>query len=105
MFRWPGRTKGWAITALRPDGSLTASDQNEQGSDQGIKAKLMGELVKRGMSSAEIGKVFLQTMPSFMGLQGINPLSIYWCYKAIDGSERGDLMVVVLEVSKSTPLA
>lgn len=48
--------------------------------------------------SGELSRVWLVTMPSFVGVEGINPLSVWYCYRKPQGECRGELLCVVLEV-------
>lgn len=75
---------------------------------QSIKAALLNELRDHHQIDVErkIGSVYLITMPSYLGYEAMNPLSIYFCYSPIDQIEsqndgkpiRPALSVVVLEV-------
>ncbi|KAK4685744.1 uncharacterized protein P7C73_g4398, partial [Tremellales sp. Uapishka_1] len=42
-----------------------------------------------------VGRVWLVTMPSFVGFEGINPLSVWYCYSRLEGK---GLVCVILEV-------
>ncbi|KAF7329885.1 hypothetical protein MKEN_00252200 [Mycena kentingensis (nom. inval.)] len=60
-----------------------------------IKQKL--EDVLKGQGRAEealrLDDAWMYTMPSLLGFEGINPLTVYFCYDAV-----GELFIVVLEV-------
>ncbi|KAK0525233.1 hypothetical protein OC835_005683 [Tilletia horrida] len=65
-------------------------------------------LIKRGPQDVqdddftldeEIGQIWSITMPSLLGVQGINPLTTYFCYRpTADKTRRGELAYVLLEV-------
>ncbi|KAI0670227.1 hypothetical protein C8Q78DRAFT_975614 [Trametes maxima] len=65
----------------------------------GLKAKLVDVLVMQGKDAArvgewkEVGDAWMLTMPSYMGFEGINPLTVYFCY-----SREGVLEWIVLEI-------
>ncbi|ORY24229.1 hypothetical protein BCR39DRAFT_595395 [Naematelia encephala] len=81
------------ILGIRSDGYL------EQG-QEGLRRKLVALLVDRGVAKEDIGRVWLVTMPSYLGFEGINPLSVWYVYRAgtSDSGARRSLMCVVLEV-------
>lgn len=56
-----------------------------------IRNKLEGILRHRGYLDT-MDDAWMMTMPSFLGFEGINPLTVYFCYK------NGDLWTTVLEV-------
>lgn len=93
VFGWE---KAWRLTNLRRGGYLYTSSE-EGGGGAGIRAKLDRCLEERGVKRTEVGRVYLVTMPGFLGFQGINPLSVYYCYGSQAGEER-QLKVVVMEV-------
>lgn len=71
IFGYGGR---WCrMTGLRPTPYL----EERQGT---IMAKLNAILKTRGC--AEVEDAWMMTMPSFMGVEGINPLTVYFCYDA-----------------------
>lgn len=68
-----------------------------------IKAALLAELRENHAVDVEkqIGSVYLLTMPSYLGLSPMNPLSVYFCYLPSTSTLKQDhpaLSVVVLEV-------
>ncbi|EIN05928.1 hypothetical protein PUNSTDRAFT_74287 [Punctularia strigosozonata HHB-11173 SS5] len=81
------------LTGLRPQGYLTAVAPGSTGLS--INEKLVLLLTSRGYADAKnrVHDVWLQTMPGFLGIEGINPLSVYYCY-----TPAGELWLVVLEV-------
>lgn len=84
-----GNTWG-RLTGLRASGYLydTPSD------DRSIKNKLMDVLDRHGHAGSELHDAWLMTMPRMLGIEGINPLSVYFCYRRASA----ELWVVVLEV-------
>ncbi|KAI0081387.1 hypothetical protein K474DRAFT_1587678 [Panus rudis PR-1116 ss-1] len=79
----PGRGR---ITGLRSSAYLGAGTAS-------IKDKLQEALRERGFDPASLDDAWLLTMPSYLGFEGINPLSVYFCYTA-----QQQLSLVVLEV-------
>lgn len=88
----PGRllTYGGApwtkILGLRSEGYLRPGPA-------GLRTKVEELLAEHGISSDEIHQVWLVTMPSFVGFEGINPLSVWYVY-----SPGRQLRCVILEV-------
>ncbi|ORX39313.1 hypothetical protein BD324DRAFT_619232 [Kockovaella imperatae] len=74
------------ILGLRSDGYLVPG----QGS---FRSKLDALLIGNGIDKEHIGKAWLLTMPSFLGFEGINPLSVWYVY-----DRQGGLLCCVLEV-------
>lgn len=56
-----------------------------------IRSKLADLLKPSGM---KLGEVWMMTMPSFLGFEGINPLTVYFCYD----EGKADVWGLVLEV-------
>ncbi|KAJ7057979.1 hypothetical protein C8F01DRAFT_1060109 [Mycena amicta] len=82
VFGYGGR---WArLFGLRPQPYLTPGGGS-------IKQKLDNLLQERGCAGLE--DAWMMTMPSLLGFEGINPLTVYFCYNA-----EGKLFVTVLEV-------
>lgn len=90
----PSRT----ILGLRSDNYLSP----RKGS---LRRKVEMLLESRGISPEELGRVWLVTIPSFVGFEGINPLSVWYCYKRpadhndlsrVEG--QSELLCVILEV-------
>ncbi len=90
IFSYGGRpiTK---VLGLRSDGYLESGKLS-------LREKLERLLDAQGMKSEEIGKVWLVTMPSFMGFEGINPLSVWYHYGKVHGEDCAELICVILEV-------
>lgn len=91
VFAYGGRpvTK---LLGLRSDGYLAPGKG-------GLRQKLRQLLEEHDISHEQIGKIWLVTMPSYLGVEGINPLSVWYIYGA--SSTSGDalrLLCVVLEV-------
>ena len=59
-----------------------------------IKQKLEGVLTLSGYPGGELRDAWMMTMPSFLGFEGINPLTVYFCYNL-----NGAFWLIVLEVS------
>ena len=62
------------------------------------KQELKTLVATHGVAVEEMGRVWMVTMPSYLGFVGVNPLSVYFCYKDGDGQESAGLLCVVLEV-------
>ena len=106
--------KAWRVTGLRagaylfPDGDRGGVAGERKGQEpiaKGIKAKLRELLGECGHDGERLGGVWMLTMPSYMGYEGINPLTVYYCYvpaaegeEGGEGGERERLGWVVLEV-------
>lgn len=77
------------ITGLRPDPYLT----KQPGS---IRKKLEALLKTRGFMEERhsLEDAWMMTMPSFLGFEGINPLTVYFCYNS-----EGIFWSTVLEVN------
>ncbi|KAL0062470.1 hypothetical protein AAF712_010682 [Marasmius tenuissimus] len=80
------------LLGLRADPYLMIST----GKLGGIRGKLVALLEERGFfrEAEEFGDAWMLTMPSYLGFEGINPLTVYLCYKA--GCD--ELWLVILEV-------
>ena len=78
------------LVGIRPDPYLA----NSYGKARTIRSKLETILKDRDYSKREgyFQEAWMMTMPSFLGFEGINPLTVYFCY-GWDG-----LRLVVLEV-------
>ncbi|PCH43094.1 hypothetical protein WOLCODRAFT_132652 [Wolfiporia cocos MD-104 SS10] len=81
----------WRLTGLRPSAYMADSGMR----DSGIKEKLLSVLLVRGYPDArwELSDAWMWTSPSYMGFEGINPLTVYFCY-----NQESVLWLVVLEV-------
>lgn len=79
------------LTGLRPAAYLDASARS---TSRSIKEKLLDVLEEEGHGRGLLGDAWMLTMPSYLGFEGINPLTTYYCYDA-----QGRLFAVVLEVS------
>lgn len=58
-----------------------------------IKEKLGAVLSARGFDPSKMSDAWMQTMPSYFGFEGINPLTVYYCY-----TTSNELWLIVLEV-------
>ena len=84
----------WRLTGLRPSAYLHSSVLAGTSDNRTIIAKLQEVLDNFGRDSSLLSDAWIMTMPSYFGFEGINPLTVYFCYK----SDRS-LWLVVLEVS------
>lgn len=85
IFGYGGR---WArLVGIRPAPYL---------SDNGgsIRERLEKVLVDRGFADGGLEDAWMMTMPSLLGFEGINPLTVYFCYRP-----GGKFFLTVLEVS------
>ncbi|KAM0755512.1 DUF1365-domain-containing protein [Meredithblackwellia eburnea MCA 4105] len=90
LFKW--EPLNWAITAFRREAYL------EAGRKEGVRGKVLKLLEERGVDTEEDAKmVYMVSMPAYLGMEGINPLTVHYCYGAEVDSKR-PLKVVVLEV-------
>lgn len=74
------------VLGIRSDGYLQPGNGT-------LRSKLEDLLEKQGLRREEVRKAWLVTMPSFIGFEGINPLSVWYVY-----NEERELHCVVLEV-------
>ncbi|KAK7055458.1 hypothetical protein R3P38DRAFT_2847164 [Favolaschia claudopus] len=85
IFGYGGR---WArLAGLRPAPYLL-----ETGGSIRIRQRLEKVLLDRGFTG-ELEDAWMMTMPSLLGFEGINPLTVYFCYRP-----GGQLFLAVLEV-------
>jgi DUF1365 family protein len=89
--------RGWVFGYGGELGRLTGLCSNryliEQGQNRSIKDKLVQILQERGYDGSLLEDTWMMTMPSFLGWAGINPLTVYFCYKST-----GEYWITVLEV-------
>lgn len=80
------------ILGMRSAGYL----YDDSGKEPSIRKKLGEALEHFGIESAgeQMDDAWILTMPSYCGFEGINPLTVYFCYRK-DGPE---LWIVVLEI-------
>lgn len=78
-----------SLTRLRSESYLSAMSEKES-----LRAKLEEVLERFGQDSKKLRDAWMQTMPRYMGFEGINPLTVYYCYS----HQNDDLWTVVLEV-------
>ena len=62
--------------------------------ERSIKGKLRHVLRSRGMRGEELDDAWMLTMPSYFGFEGINPLTMYFCY-----GDSGAPLAIIFEVS------
>ena len=74
------------VMGLRPDGYLGHGPGS-------LRSKVNALSEKHGVDPSDVGKVWLVTMPSFLGFEGINPLSVWYVY-----DRNGGLLCCILEV-------
>ncbi|SCV71386.1 BQ2448_2974 [Microbotryum intermedium] len=106
----------WSCMAIRPRVYLEPPNTGGNATEHGqliddhtpIKTKLLRHLNKRGIPDDLVHNVYTVTMPAFLGMQDINPLTIHYVYSLPNsmlaiGEPRPErqLNVVVLEVSNT----
>ncbi|KAI0744634.1 hypothetical protein C8Q76DRAFT_789134 [Earliella scabrosa] len=108
LFGYGGTS--WRVTGLRSAAYLlpdVARPVGEGAKRRSIKDKLREVLVQCGHDAGRLGEVWMLTMPSYMGYEGINPLTVHYCYeeRRDDGTHDDDddgggsrLAWVVLEI-------
>jgi DUF1365 family protein len=81
------------ILGLRSAGYL----YDDGGKEPSIRKKLVKVLEQFGVDLAgeRMDDAWILTMPSYFGFEGINPLTVYFCYR----KDCPALWIVVLEVS------
>lgn len=88
----PGRLLGYGgsswtkVLGLRSFGYLRPGPES-------LRAKAERLLHEQGVKEEGIARIWLVTMPSFAGFEGINPLSVWYIY-----SEKRELSCIILEV-------
>jgi hypothetical protein len=88
----PGRLLGYGgqpwtkCLGLRTNGYLRPGQES-------LRVKAEQLLSEQGLGDVDMMSIWLVTMPSFMGFEGINPLSVWYIY-----SEKRELTCVILEV-------
>ncbi|CCM05918.1 uncharacterized protein FIBRA_08156 [Fibroporia radiculosa] len=81
----------WRLTGLRAAAYLSTSSDRTRA--QSIKARLQDVLSSNGYDGNLLSDAWMMTMPSYLGFEGINPLTVYFCYRAEPA-----LWLVVLEI-------
>ncbi|PIL25962.1 hypothetical protein GSI_11716 [Ganoderma sinense ZZ0214-1] len=92
LFGYGGTS--WRVTGLRSNAYLLPETRGDKRETRGIKAKLREVLVEHGHDGSQLGDAWMLTMPSYMGYEGINPLSVHYCYT----KDQGRLAWVVFEI-------
>jgi DUF1365 family protein len=69
--------------------------QVDKGTGRSLRQKVEDLLREYGLASEQVGRIWMLTMPSFLGFEGINPLTVWYIYQS-DGSR--ELLAVILEV-------
>ncbi|KAK4705635.1 uncharacterized protein P7C70_g572, partial [Phenoliferia sp. Uapishka_3] len=92
LFGW--EPPKWVVTAFWRKGYL------EAGAKAGIRDKVLSLLEKRGIdTSKDATMVYMVSMPAYLGKEGINPLTVHYCYGDVNSADgKRPLRVVVLEV-------
>ena len=78
----------------RATGLRSAPYLKADGDPRSIKERLRECIYDHGLRKEDLDDAWMLTMPSYIGLEGINPLTVYFCYRT-----GGDPWLVVLEVS------
>lgn len=81
------------VTGIRPEAYLHDYDLGCGG--RSIREKLRDVLCRFGHEGEELEDAWMMTMPSYLGVEGINPLTVFYCYKKASAQ----LWLVVLEVN------
>lgn len=98
LFHWNGPSKKRAVTALE------ANDYLSQCDEKSWLRKVQKELQSRGYLESDTlledkYETWAVTMPNFLGLHGINPLTVYYIYhKEASSGQRAGLWLCLLEV-------
>ena len=86
------------LTSIRPDAylqdAIPESPKGKSAKPLSIRTKLEAVLSRFGHDARSLDNAWMLTMPSYMGVEGINPLTVYYCYK----KKEPRLWIVVLEV-------
>ncbi|KAH9920876.1 uncharacterized protein BXZ73DRAFT_91887 [Epithele typhae] len=85
----------WRVAGLRPAAYLLPDGDS---GTKSVKAKLGEVLGRDGQDAARLGRVWMLTMPSYLGYEGINPLTVHYCYGRREEGEEEELAWVVLEI-------
>jgi len=78
------------VTGLRASAYLHDSGKDKRS----IRDKLVDILNRHGQNGEDLDDSWLMTVPSFLGIEGINPLTVHFCYRR--GNSK--LWIVALEV-------
>nr|ODN90544.1 hypothetical protein L203_01653 [Cryptococcus depauperatus CBS 7841] len=78
------------VLGIRPTRYLFSGENS-------IRSKLEKLLEKQGIAREMIGRIWVHTMPSILGFEGINPLNVFYVYGLGDATSRR-LLCVALEV-------
>lgn len=84
------------VTGIRPGTYLAPTTDHSQS----IFAKLRDTLTARGLPANRLRDAWVFTMPTYLGYEGINPLTVFMCY-----DESDSLWTVVLEVRSQSRLS
>ncbi|THG97456.1 hypothetical protein EW145_g7610 [Phellinidium pouzarii] len=84
----------WQVAGLRPQAYLRNCDSPASGQTRSLRSKLEEVLLRFSLDANTLDDAWMLTMPRYLGFEGINPLTVYYCYKkGVDA-----LWVLVLEV-------
>lgn len=89
-----------SVLGIQKDSYLaTVTDST---SSLSFRQRLVKMLAESGVEEQEVGRVWMVTMPSYIGKSGINPLTTYFVYRKAGAEGRGkdgsNLLCMVLEV-------
>lgn len=85
-----------AVLGIKHEQYLAPSDGLKSGVPGAWRVELQNLVEQHGVDPQEMGRIWMVTMPSYLGFVGVNPLSVYFCYRK--GSLEAGLLCVVLEV-------
>ncbi|ODN92747.1 hypothetical protein L198_05541 [Cryptococcus wingfieldii CBS 7118] len=66
-----------------------------------FRVKLEELMARHGVAKEDIGRAWMTTMPSFLGLEGTNPMTNWYIYSKAKDGEEGLLKWLILEVHNS----
>ncbi|KAL8278397.1 hypothetical protein RQP46_009289 [Phenoliferia psychrophenolica] len=91
LFGWEPPT--WVVAAFWRHAYL------EAGAKTGIRDKVLALLERRGIDTTkDATMIYMVSMPAYLGFEGINPLTVHYCYGDATADAKRPLRVVVLEV-------
>lgn len=76
-----------SVLGLQQEHYLTISSKDSDDTEKSQRPpswrqKLLTLLHAHGVDQKAVGRIWLVTMPSYLGIAGINPLSVYFCYSS-----------------------
>ncbi|KIY63872.1 hypothetical protein CYLTODRAFT_493562 [Cylindrobasidium torrendii FP15055 ss-10] len=84
--------RGYGVGARQPKSNKTRCSANDE-KTSGVQEAENKQEEEAEAEQDVTAHIWMMTMPSYMGFEGINPLTVYYCY-----TPEGGLAVVVLEV-------